>query len=65
MDKEKLELIDFIGQKWEEVKNKIIEEAQKDERDRIKCHFDYLNTHCGHRQEISWMRNELFGKEQP
>ena len=57
------ELKDLITQKWDEIKQRIVDEAKAEERKTIKAHFDYCHTHCGHRTEIFWMRNEIFGKD--
>ena len=57
------ELKDLITQKWDEIKEQIINKAKKEERESIKAHFDYCHMHTGHRSEIAWMRNELFGKD--
>lgn len=59
----KQEFVDFVGTKWDEVKTNIEEVSRKDERDRLKHHFDYLARHCGYRCDTYWMRNELFGKD--
>ncbi len=52
------EMKEFVESKIEQLKN----EAKKEERESIKCHFDYCMNHSGWDSKTTWLRNELFGK---
>ena len=53
------EIKQFIDERIEKVRD----EAKKEQKQSIKCHFDYCVSHAGNDSRFMWLRTELFGKE--